>query len=296
MKDFEQILIDASKFASEKMLEVKKRKDYFVDTKGDSLSKESSILTRADIETEKALALFFTEKMPEYNFLGEESGNRNVNVSKIIVSDPIDCTLGFTQNLANFGTIIGIYDNGINVAGSECNAVTGTIYVATLKAGFKRYGPEDDAAENTIYLEAPNNLKEVFGEKEGTELNDRIASAFREAFQGVNFVIHKPNVLNKCRVFSGRYLGLFHATWSRHDLAAAPILAATTGSHLSDHTGTRFEPVDFLEEFKKYATKSNRVIYSLPAVIAKDREVYEKMLQVLSEFERELNKVRNPKY
>lgn len=304
--DFEQLLIDASNLASKTMLDAKNSKDFYVDKKSDSKCAESSVLTYADEKTEEALIRFFAERLPEYNFIGEESGNKNIDISKMIVADPIDCTLGFTkfdskkvghpENSENFGTIIGIYENGINVAGSESLAVKGTIYVATLGKGLRRIGPDDEASSNTIYLERPDNLIDVFGKEKGDLLNERITRAFKEAFPGVNFIIHKPHVLNKCRVFSDKYLGVFHATWSRHDLAAAPIMSKTTGSYLSDHNGERFEPVDFLEEFKKYATKSNVVIYSLPTVIAKSKEVYEKMLKVLSEFKHELDAVRNPEY
>jgi fructose-1,6-bisphosphatase/inositol monophosphatase family enzyme len=296
MNNLEKILLEAINLASKTMLEVKNNPDYFVDVKEGEEMSESNVLTLADIKTEEALKNYFSKVLPEYNFLGEESANHSLDTSKIIVTDPIDCTLGFTKGLSNFGSIIGIYSDGMCIAGAESNAKTKTTYTATYNSDFKRYGPKENLLENTIYIEAPNNFKDVFGKKEGQILNEMITEQFKKAFPDVNLIIHEPNVLNKARVFSKGYLGLFHGTWSRHDLAAAPIFARKTNSYLSDHNGNSFEPVDFENEFKKYNTKENVVVYSIPTIIASDKRVYEKMLNVLLPFKKELDFVSNPKY
>lgn len=292
----EKILIDASLIASKTMIDVKSSPDYYVKTKDSLEMNESDVLTLADIETEEKLKSYFAKVLPDYNFIGEELGNDNTDISKIIVTDPIDCTLGFIKNLDNFGSIIGIYENGLCVGGAECNATNKTIYIATHKNGFKRIGPDDIAVSNTIYIEEPKNFHTIFGMKDGSKLNKQITSAFKDEFPNVNFITHQPNVLNKCRVFSGKYLGMFHGTWSRHDLAAAPILAKETNCYLSDHNGNLFEPVNFYDEFKKYSTKDNQVIYSQPTVIAQNKLIYDKMMNVLSNFKKELDIVNNPKY
>jgi fructose-1,6-bisphosphatase/inositol monophosphatase family enzyme len=292
----EKILVDASLIASKTMLDVKNSPDYYVSTKDSLEMNESDVLTLADIKTEEKLKSYFAKVLPDYNFIGEESGNHNTDISKIIVTDPIDCTLGFTKGLGNFGSIIGIYENGLCIAGAECNATNKIIYFATQKNGFKRFGPDDIAPINTIYIEEPKNFHTVFGPDEGSKLNQRISNAFKAEFPNLNFITHEPNVLNKCRVFSGKYLGMFHGTWSRHDLAAAPILAKTTNCYLSDHNGNSFEPVDFMDEFRKYSAKDNVVIYSQPTVIAQNKMVYDRMMKVLSNFKKELDVVKNPKY
>ena len=295
-ENYKELLLEACKLANETML--KMRKD---NTAHESMKFKSaavvSIVTAADEETERVLKKFFNEKLPEFNILGEEFGAINDKTEKVIVIDPIDCTFGYANGRDNFGPIIGIYENGINVASLECNAATGTIYVATKDNDFERIGPEDNVNKGVIYFAGEltkyandavyKKLEELFPEH---HKNGKIIISPQDTQK-----VHQ-NVLNKVRVCAGDHDAFIHTGLSRHDLAATPLFCKKTGMIVTDHRGNSIEPADFKNEFRKYSIKNDEnVIYSMPVIITKP-EIHKKILEALEPIADVLDKVQNPEF
>jgi len=106
--------------------------------------------------------------------------------------------------------------------------------------------------------------------------------------------IHQ-HTLNKVRVCAGDHDAFIHTCLSRHDLAAMPLFCKKTGVLVTDHRGNPIEPADFKNEFRKYTTKDETVIYSMPVVIAKP-DVHKKILEALAPIADALDKVQNPEF
>ncbi len=250
----------------------------------------ADICTDGDIAAEDVLKKYFRDNLPEFTFIGEECGYEGGNLDYVVLVDPNDCTKGYGNGDDNFGPIIGLYALGFNIAGAECNAVKGIKYLASLKQGFHRIGPEEDVPKGAIYIESPSITKYI---NEGIE--ESVAEMFPEHKEKNLIICRQSNVLNKSRVFSGQYDALIHTEWARHDLAAAPIFSNKTGVLFTDHDGNSYEPVDFEEEVRRYNDGSKKVVYSNPVVIAKPK-IHEKVLEALMPFKKELDAIKNPVY
>lgn len=86
--------------------------------------KDSSPVTIADRESEKAIRSFILTKFPNAKFVGEEGGG-NKNEKEFWIIDPIDGTRSFSRGLHTWGVLISLYKNN--------QVVIGVIYSPLLK-------------------------------------------------------------------------------------------------------------------------------------------------------------------
>ncbi len=293
--NYKGILLEACKLASDTMLRMRKEH-----TAEESMKFKSaavvSIVTEADKETERVLKRFFNERLPDFNILGEELGAVNDKTDKVIVIDPIDCTFGYAKGRDNFGPIIGIYEDGMNVASLESNAATGTVYIATEEENFERIGPKDKTRKGVIYFAGE------FTEHVNGKAYEKLEMLFPEHHKNGNIIISPrdaqkihQHTLNKVRVCTGDHDGFIHTCLSRHDLAAMPLFCKKTGVLVTDHRGKPIEPADFKNEFRKYTADDENIIYSMPVVIAKP-EIHKKILEALEPIADVLDKIQNPRF
>lgn len=68
----------------------------------------ASLITDADIESEKIIADILKEKFPDHNIYGEEGTSINKGSSYTWVIDPLDGTSNFIRNIPLFGISIGL--------------------------------------------------------------------------------------------------------------------------------------------------------------------------------------------
>jgi fructose-1,6-bisphosphatase/inositol monophosphatase family enzyme len=244
-------------------------------------------LTKADIATEKALRRYFSTKLPGYNIFGEELGGKYNNNGKAILIDPIDGTSGFAKGFPVFGTIIGIYENGRNVAGVECNVMRDKMCVATEK-GMEYIGMEEKK-KNHIYYG-------VWGTVE-KGIEDAVFNSLKKEFKGYKIFGKDPkdyskkyDIMVKAWVFNGFIDGLVSLRWSRHDIAASPIMARLSGVKITNHRGEPYDMIDFSLEERRYKSKDREWIYSCPIVIGRPA-IHKRLLNALAPFRKELDKI-----
>ena len=70
---------------------------------------DDSIVTTADVETERAFRKRVKERFPDMGVLGEELGDSDQSSDFRWVIDPIDGTAEFARHLPLYGCIIGLY-------------------------------------------------------------------------------------------------------------------------------------------------------------------------------------------
>lgn len=73
---------------------------------------DTSLVTTADVETERAFRERVGERFPDMGVLGEEMGESNPGADFRWVIDPIDGTAEFAHNLPVYGCIIGLFYKG----------------------------------------------------------------------------------------------------------------------------------------------------------------------------------------
>lgn len=248
----------------------------------------ADFVTKADIESEKALRAYFREVMPEYNVLGEEFGGEYNGNGKVILTDPLDATKHFRNGLPRFGPIIGVYEQGRNIAGIEYNVLQDLLYVGVSGTSLERIGSQEDSwAERVIYIGGKvsgcPNFKSDLGEK------------LRHLFPD-NPIIAKSDehdVLHRARVCEGRWAVYFHAGQGRHDIAAAPIFGELTSTNVTDHNGVHYDFLDAELEVEKYKTKQNDVVSASTILVAKE-PYFEAMLKALEPYKPQLDRRQVP--
>jgi len=77
----------------------------------------ASILTQADIESEKKIFEILKTNFPEHNIFSEEKIRENNNSEYTWYVDPLDGTSNFTRNIPLFGISIGLIRNNKSILG-----------------------------------------------------------------------------------------------------------------------------------------------------------------------------------
>ncbi len=244
--------------------------------------------TKADTESEKALRAYFREVMPEYNVLGEEFGGEYNGNGKVILMDPLDGTRHFKERQPRFGPIIGVYEQGHNVAGIAHNVLRELTYVATDETGLERIGTAEEGwPPGVIYIGGDVASCPTF---QG-DLARIIQSSFPH-----NEVIAKSgehDVLHQARVCAGKWAVYFHAGQGRHDIAAAPIFGRLTGTNVTDHNGKPYDLLDAELEAEKYKNGAHGVVNSTTVLIAKE-PYFEALLKALEPYKPQLDRRQVP--
>lgn len=70
---------------------------------------DASLVTTADVETERAFRRVIKERFPNMGVLGEELGASNESADFLWIIDPIDGTADFARHLPVYGCIIGLH-------------------------------------------------------------------------------------------------------------------------------------------------------------------------------------------
>ncbi len=123
-----------------------------------TIKSDSTPVTQADLEIEKALSTIVTEEFREA-YEGEE-GTKNAQSHRRWLVDPIDGTKNFTRHMPVWGPLISLSDNGIVVAAVVSAPALGLRWWASKGSGsFKK---NMDGSVNKIHVSKINNLKEAF--------------------------------------------------------------------------------------------------------------------------------------
>lgn len=87
-------------------------------------------VTEADREAEAAIRALIGEEFPEHDIVGEEHGTTGHDARYRWIIDPIDGTRAFVCGIPVWGTLIGLYRDGIPLAGVMDQPFTGERYMA----------------------------------------------------------------------------------------------------------------------------------------------------------------------
>ena len=78
---------------------------------------DASLVTTADVETERTFRKLVEERFPEMGVLGEELGTSNKHADFRWIIDPIDGTAEFARHLPWYGCIIGLHYKDLPLLG-----------------------------------------------------------------------------------------------------------------------------------------------------------------------------------
>jgi len=78
---------------------------------------DASLVTTADVETERTFRKHIEQRFPDMGVLGEELGEHNESASFKWIIDPIDGTAEFARHLPVYGCIIGLHYKKLPLVG-----------------------------------------------------------------------------------------------------------------------------------------------------------------------------------
>ena len=101
---------------------------------------DSSPVTIADRDAERAMRDLIAERYPRHGIVGEEFGNQRPDAAEVWVLDPIDGTRAFVAGKPIFGTLIALLRDGRPILGIIDQPVLGERWVGAAGAGTRFCG------------------------------------------------------------------------------------------------------------------------------------------------------------
>lgn len=101
---------------------------------------QSSIVTEADIESEKLIINMIRRGFPEHNIISEEAGFIDNNSEYTWVIDPLDGTSNFASGIPWFGVLITLFNQNTPLMGGAYLPVQDILYFAETGKGAFRNG------------------------------------------------------------------------------------------------------------------------------------------------------------
>lgn len=90
----------------------------------------SSVVTEADLASEKAILEILEHDFPDHNVITEEAGYKDKDSAFTWVVDPLDGTSNFAAGLPWFGVIISLFNEDVPVLGGMYLPVENCLYFA----------------------------------------------------------------------------------------------------------------------------------------------------------------------
>lgn len=194
----------------------------------------AGIVTEADKESEAYLVRAIRRKFPKCTLITEETGHYPGD-DLVWLIDPLDGTTNYAHGFPWFCVSIGVWRNGVALAGVVYNSVYRELFYAEKGEGayFNR---------KRIRVSRVAKLKDAllgtgFYYSKGARL--RVET---EVFRGVNEVamgVRRPGAaaLDLAYVAAGRYDGFWERGLSPWDVAAGWCLIEEAGGQISDYSG-----------------------------------------------------------
>ena len=200
---------------------------------------QSSIVTKADTESEKKIIEIILENFPGHNTLGEETGFQNRNSEFTWVIDPLDGTSNFAAGLPWFGVIICVLKNSVPVMTGCSLPVQKEIYFAEKGKGASCNGKK-------ITVSAETNLKNIlaaysldFSDEPGkTERETKVIGTLVKNIRnlrGTNCLI------DFCYTADGKLGACINQTTKIWDIAGPGLLIEEAGGIVTDIFGNQFD-------------------------------------------------------
>lgn len=100
-----------------------------------SLKGKGNLLTKADLESQKAALKIITAAFPEHDYMAEEEAERKSGSPYLWVMDPLDGTTNFAHGLPASCVSIALLKNGTPVLGGVIDPFRDELFIAQKGAG-----------------------------------------------------------------------------------------------------------------------------------------------------------------
>lgn len=200
---------------------------------------QSSIVTKADIESEKKIIEIILEKFPNHNTLGEETGFQNRNSEFTWVIDPLDGTSNFAAGLPWFGVIISVLKNDIPFVAACFLPVQNEIYFAEKGKGATRNGEKISVSKE---IELKNILAAYsldYSDEPGK--TEREANLIQQIVSRIRNLRSTNCIIDFCYTADGKLGACMNQTTKIWDIAGPGLIIEEAGGIVTDLQGNPFD-------------------------------------------------------
>ncbi|MDB4357147.1 inositol monophosphatase [Mariniblastus sp.] len=209
------------------------------------------IVTKADIEAERAIVNEIQSALPNHHFLAEEEHSRTLQCEHLWVIDPLDGTNNFAHGIPHFAISIAYYREGNAECGVILNPTTGDLFTTQRgKGSYWNANPvsvnQHQSLENTMiavgfYYDRGAMMKATL---------NAVEALFHQKIHGIRRF--GTAALDLVQVGLGRFGGYFEYELSPWDFAAARLFVEEAGGTVTTCKGTTLP----LEKSSVLATNS----------------------------------------
>jgi myo-inositol-1(or 4)-monophosphatase len=226
---------------------------------------QSSIVTKADVDSEKRIMEIISEEFPAHNTLGEETGYQNRKSDYTWIVDPLDGTSNFAAGLPWFGIIICVLKNYEPLMAGCFLPVSNELYFAEKGKGASLNG-------KSISVSQESELKNIlavysldFSDEPGK--TEREAKTIQQLVQNVRNLRSTNCLIDLCYTADGRLGAIINQTTKIWDIAGPGLIIEEAGGKVTDLNGYKFDfkltPGNYNRNFE--IVGSNKLLH--PAVV-----------------------------
>lgn len=237
LKDYEfmkDLLISALKASGEtllgyfnKPLEIKQKES------------QSSIVTEADIESEKIIINLIKEGFPNHNIISEEAGFINNNSEYTWIIDPLDGTSNFASGIPWFGVLISLFKHNIPIMGGAYLPVQDLLYFAEAgKGAYRNSEPlptlENKNLKDSLFAFCVDYTEDMVFLNRGIEIFKYIVKASRN--------IRSTNCLiDFIYVAEGKFGGILNLYTKVWDISGLGLIISEAGGIMKNIDGNEIQ-------------------------------------------------------
>lgn len=213
------------------------------------------IVTKADIEAERAIVNEIQKEFPNHHFLAEEEHSRTLQSEHLWVIDPLDGTNNFAHGIPHFAVSVAYYRQGNAECGVILNPTTGDLF--TTQRGQGSYWNANPVSVNK-HSSLENTMIAVgFYYDRGAMMKatlNAVEALFHKKIHGIRRF--GTAALDLVQVGLGRFGGYFEYELSPWDFAAARLFVEEAGGTVTDCKG------DHLPLAKSSVLATNSALHS----------------------------------
>jgi myo-inositol-1(or 4)-monophosphatase len=222
---------------------------------------QSNIVTKADIDSEKAIVKLIENKFPNHNIIAEETGYKNKNSDYTWIIDPLDGTSNFSAGIPWFGVSICIFKDSEPIMGGIYLPYYDLLYFAERGKGSTRNG-------KTISVSKENKLKNILfcyslDYSEDNSKTNKEAKIIKSLVQNIRNLRATNSVIDYCYTADGRFGGCINQTTKIWDVAAPYLIIKEAKGIVADINGKGIDLKVNEANYKKNFTivGSNNILY-----------------------------------
>ncbi len=200
----------------------------------------TDLVTRADIESEKAIIGIIRKHFPDHTIIAEESGLTQGDPRCQWIIDPLDGTTNFAHHLALCCISIAFAMDARVAVGIILNPMTDELFTAIEGQGAclnerPIFVSETPAVSDSLLVTGfPYHFKDIF---------DPVMTRFENCLNAAQSIRRLGSAaLDLCYVACGRFDGFWEQKLHPWDTAAGYLIATEAGANVTDFSNRIFTP------------------------------------------------------